>query len=602
MIKFFKNKFFISLFVLVITVIITSSCYATVYVNTLSSETVEAPFTSNDVYSAVPSFNFNSDNCKIFVARWTGDSPSNPLYYITIISNDLDFSYLKPTSNNDSESRPYNSSNTIINAKYVKFYYRADKGFCQMSGSQYVPVNITSYSTGSYIRVGQNISSADSSNYRICSISDVPLYTLNGTQVYEPYTGISTSFDYVLSGVDYDTIRVDISNLDSSLKMFGYYNINNSYEVGDTLNLNSMNSNIRLLSSRIDNSDLWCNINLGEVITYYIVDSDYTILAIGEFNQMAVGDFLYGFNVKNRDAVDFVFVRNGSVYWNNNLNFYYKDSHGDFFINQNSVVSSNEYSFIYNGSFYNSGTYSAKVCDSNDNILASTELFYQSDWSSDVSLTVNSSYYETHVGWNKSCFCISSLSLFGKDISGSDINFTDYKVRWSIPQNVVVDSLEVGSDSYSKRSGTLTCSNSNGLISPVNVKVYVLIRDYVPFDFTFEVYDSNDNLVLTQKLNSDSIVSNKISSNANDVSQPNYDIVNNPNYSGSSNSTSSGNSFDSISNWSVEDYSNLMNTNNTIWQFFKAILGNLPWWITTPLFILILGVVIISLIRFARGA
>lgn len=582
MIKIFKNKFLISLFVLVITIFITSSCYAVGNISDIS-ETCTTPFSLDDVYNEVSSRGFTKANSVVLVTFQQFGDGSNS-YHIFVFSTSTGIAYIKEQAANISTGKAFNSSDSAISCNYYKFYYR-NGAFSHSSALSGTTGNFLGVSGGSITKVGD--------------ISTIPLKAYNGRIIYEPQ-----KFSFDIFGVDYDTVRLEIYNLDSNLKMFGYYNINNSYNVGDILDINSMVSNIRLLSGNNDNTDLWCNINLGEIITYYIVDSDYNILDIGEFNQMAVGDFLYGFNVKNRDAVDFVFVRNGNVYWNNNLNFYYKDSHGTSFINQNSVVSSNEYSLIYNSSYYNSGIYSAKVCDSNDNILASAEVLYQSDWSSELSLNIGSSYYENHVGWYKSCFWITSLSLFGNDITGSSIDFTGYKIRWSIPQNVVVDSLEVGSDSYSKRSGYFTCNNSNGLIAMANVKVYVLIKDYVPFDFTFEVYDSDDNLVLTQKLNSDSIVSTEIVSNENDVEQPNYDIVNNPNYTGSSNSNYSSNSFDynSISDWTVDDYSKLMSTNNTIWEFFKAILGNLPWWITTPFFILILGVVIISLIRFARGA
>lgn len=63
-----------------------------------------------------------------------------------------------------------------------------------------------------------------------------------------------------------------------------------------------------------------------------------------------------------------------------------------------------------------------------------------------------------------------------------------------------------------------------------------------------------------------------------------------------------GSDLSNYENWKIDDYYDLVSTDNFIWQFFKAILFGLPSWITTPLYILIFGVVIITLYRFIRGA
>ncbi|MBR5227689.1 MAG: hypothetical protein IKV94_03535 [Clostridia bacterium] len=60
--------------------------------------------------------------------------------------------------------------------------------------------------------------------------------------------------------------------------------------------------------------------------------------------------------------------------------------------------------------------------------------------------------------------------------------------------------------------------------------------------------------------------------------------------------------FSGIENWKIEDYYDLVSADNFVWKFFKAVLFELPSWITTPLYILIFGVVIITLYRFIRGA
>lgn len=60
--------------------------------------------------------------------------------------------------------------------------------------------------------------------------------------------------------------------------------------------------------------------------------------------------------------------------------------------------------------------------------------------------------------------------------------------------------------------------------------------------------------------------------------------------------------YSDVANMGINDYYNLVNTNNTAWNFFKVILDSLPNWITLPLSLLIFGVVIITLYRFIRGA
>ena len=81
--------------------------------------------------------------------------------------------------------------------------------------------------------------------------------------------------------------------------------------------------------------------------------------------------------------------------------------------------------------------------------------------------------------------------------------------------------------------------------------------------------------------------------------KPDYEITKDENYTPGN---GSGLDVDNIKNWKIEDYKKFIGTDNFIWTFFKAILGNLPWWITTPLTILIFGVVIITLLRLIRGA
>lgn len=60
--------------------------------------------------------------------------------------------------------------------------------------------------------------------------------------------------------------------------------------------------------------------------------------------------------------------------------------------------------------------------------------------------------------------------------------------------------------------------------------------------------------------------------------------------------------YSGVANMGIDDYYNMVNTNNTAWSFLKVILNSLPNWITLPLSLLIFGVVTITLYRFIRGA
>lgn len=79
------------------------------------------------------------------------------------------------------------------------------------------------------------------------------------------------------------------------------------------------------------------------------------------------------------------------------------------------------------------------------------------------------------------------------------------------------------------------------------------------------------------------------------------DVINN---NGTSNNTGVT---DSTTNNYYQDfdssyYENLVSSDNFIWYFFNAILFGLPYWLTTPIYLLLSGVVIITLYRMFRGA
>lgn len=430
-----------------------------------------------------------------------------------------------------------------------------------------------------------------------------PCYIFDNTEItFKNSSGFAfyevapnTSFDYSITGVKRGQTKLTINNLDSSLRMYGYVGLYSCFD-GEILDTTANIENLRLLATKNDNSDLYCYLNEGEEVNYYIVDENNVILDTGYISEMARGNFLYGFEVNN--GIDFVFLKDGQVYWSNDLIFKYNTNNSNT-IQNNDIVSMGVSSYIETNKTVASGTYTGYVYNSSGELLTQSDCDYSNDLSS-LSIKVDTSYHELTVGFNKSCYWLQTIYLSGNNTDGTSIDFSNYSVRWSIPTWVVLDSLEVNGSSYDKYSGTLSGFTSTGILSMFNLKVYELIKDHTKdFNITLQVYDENDTLVLTHVINSDDIISKQVSSEENNVDKEDYDILDNPNYTGGSSNSSNLNN---IQDWTIKDYEKLMSTDNFVWEFFKSILGNLPWWITTPLTILIFGVVIITLIRFARGA
>lgn len=594
MIKKLRLKFVLVFLVLVVSVFITSSCYALTADNIEIVSLSDFGITLEDVYDYISSQNSTSSKFpEDFTHGLIADcNSSGTKLNFMFFHNDSNIDYLVYfTKMSYRTIMGYDSDNVIID-KYVftKVTYNISTSSfsdCYISnmGSIACPANYSG--TSGVLKLLD------------CTTYDIRVNDSNGDLVYEP-SQIDTSFDYSLNGKSRGQVELKIDNLDSSLRMYGYVGCENTFNVGDTLDTSSISSYLRLLAIHSDNSDLNCYLYEGEKLLYYIVDENNIILDIGYISELAEGNFLYGFPVN--DGVDFVFLNNGQVYWNNELTFKYQVDNGSL-LTKNEIVSTGSYSYIESNKTSAKITYNGFVYDSNGDVISSAVTSTTNNLSSLYMKEVNTNYFETKIGLNilihdEACYWLKSIVLAGTDSSGNDIDFSNYSVRWSIPTWLTLDSIEIGTSSYDKFNGVITGFSSNGVLS-IQLKIYELLKNHSKdFDITLEIYNDNGDLVLTYLVNSDDIVRNQILSEENNIDKPSYDITNNPNYTGGSNSYPGS---DNIHNWGVDDFANYLGTNNTMFNFFWAFLNNMPTWISTPLTILLIGLVVITLYKFIRG-
>lgn len=143
-------------------------------------------------------------------------------------------------------------------------------------------------------------------------------------------------------------------------------------------------------------------------------------------------------------------------------------------------------------------------------------------------------------------------------------------------------------------------SNYFDYTSGKTLRIYRGLEDFTG-DLWFRIINkSTGQVVHIKKI---SLVGSKQTTDITDVTifDTEDDVANN---NGTSNSTGV---MDSTSNNFYQDfdssyYENLVSADNFIWYFFNAILFGLPNWLTTPIYLLLSGVVIITLYRMFRGA
>lgn len=191
--------------------------------------------------------------------------------------------------------------------------------------------------------------------------------------------------------------------------------------------------------------------------------------------------------------------------------------------------------------------------------------------------------------------------MSGLNADGSYIDFSGYSVYWEVDTSIIstVTEFEVNNVEASSYYGTFNGFVSNGLtgILSFELDLFLVYSEYTPFNFIFKVYNSSGILVYTYILSSDDFIKKQIEFNDSTGSDKTYNVVESPNYS----NNSTGLNFDNLVNWNEDDYKKLLSTDNFVWQFFLTVINLLPWWIYTPLAILLFGVVFISLLKFIRG-
>lgn len=593
MIKKLSFKLLLVFSVLVVSAIITSSCYAVLTEdNFISFDSLNSGITMKDVYSYIESQNsdhyLDDYNLSKFLARF--DSSSNIIRFEFFDHADLEYIIVSYLSSGYYRGPGYDSYNNMLTKSGMKIYVYYDLNTRTFS------LETASSSANSLFYSGSK--NVDSGVVSYLDITSIDIYYENkDTLIHsgDSYSSSSVNFDYSFLGVKRGQVKLTIDNLDSKYKMYGYVDCKNNFSVGDVLDIKSISSYLRFFTSP-SFPDSYCYLYEGEKLLYYILDNDNVIIDIGYISELAEGYFLYGFSID--DGVDFVFLNNGQVYWNNDFTFKYQFENGKL-LTKNEVVSAGSYTYIISDKTIPNMTYHGYVYDSNNVLICSADAHTSNDLSSFYVQEVTTSYYETHtLIRDQSTYTVQYMTIRGTYSNGDNIDFSNYYLRWSVPTWLTLAGIEIGVESYDKYNGIITGFSDTGVLG-IHLKIREWLSDHKKsFDITLEVFDPDGNLVTTYIINSDEIVRNQILSEENNLDKPSYDIVDNPNYSGGSGNKD----FTDIQNWKIEDYLKLLTTDNFIWEFFKAVISNLPWWITIPITILIFGVVIITLFRFARGA
>ena len=217
MIKNFKNKFLICLFLLVTVFSVTSSCFAltnTYATDTITLEDVET-FISNKYGSQ-----YLFENGGIFVA-----GSVNGIRFIYYYDS-TDVAYLKiQATGSYYQAYPYNSKGENINVNVNNMQLKVAYGS-----------NSLEYFTGSVSQIDSKNSIGNwIKDYVIYSSCTNTILNTDGTVLHEVEASINTSFNYSFEGIKRGQTKLSIDNLDSSLRIYGYVGLNTTFDIGDTL-------------------------------------------------------------------------------------------------------------------------------------------------------------------------------------------------------------------------------------------------------------------------------------------------------------------------------------------------------------------------------
>lgn len=571
MIKLLKNKLFISMFLLVICVFITSSCFAT----ELSEQ-----------YSQYYVLGGSISDLGISTYEYDGSWPVTNLKYGYFKVGEKLYCYMVD-----------GSGDKLVNfKKYTKMWLEGVSG---------VSCHIIEYdfSTNTWGTLYSTSGGVECTTLPITVYSETEysLYLSDGTLVYdyeEIYSKASTDFDYTLKGVSRNELELAVSNLDSSYSIVGFVDNPTEFSVGDTLNVSSYVNYLRLVSFS-DSSVYTCSLYPGETLKYYILDENKTVVDIGVIDELSNGYFLYSYVNEIYKGIDYVFLKNGSFYWDNTLDFVWTDPNG-YQYHDNQIITILSKVIKPNFDVY-SYTVKGTVYDADSNILGQSDCTYIQFLNSFDASIVDTHYSEYNSTPVLGVFSISNIQLSGTDNFGNRLDFSNYYIKWNVdsfPISYAVNSENIflNNSVYSTTSGIFTNITTSGLCL-FNLKYEKRLSNYSCFRFTFDIYNSNNELVKTIIISSDDIAKNQINFDNSNGNNSDYDIKNNPNYGNWTSDVSP----DVINNWKIDDFKNYLGTGNFIWQFFRSILFGFPSWLTIPIYILLSGVVVISLIKFLRG-
>lgn len=572
MIKKFKLKIFICMFVLVAVFSVTSTCFAAFDVSTV--ETCDTPFTLDEVYNEGASLGFTKDNSEVF----TVFSTSLNKYTIWFISTSTGFSYLKSEAPNYIYAVFSDSSGNEIDCHYYQFYY-ADGIYRH----EYA-INKTGDSANFFSRDGcfiGNISTAAVIDYTDNIIYAPNQLSVDVTHEFQIDTSVKVNFA-VNNAPDGTVLKYSLSGVEMSTDLTAPLQLRNpvTYSPGVTNLVVKPNAKVYwalyytdgscLLSDvyqvpeydvQLENADkdIECELKYSDDYTYAVLTAT---LKNGVFSDKLVYSEFFSLNIST-GKLDYGYqnfpgslniTKNGKYY------LYALDNLGNVFessvINVTDIFNFNDTDFSYsieNDSTLHGG-YKLNITPIVKN------------WSNKVNILYNIELTSGH-----------QLATVTVDTEYPDLSYVD-----SIVGNYGSDN-SVGAPIYF--NGRIMSGDVIRIFSPSNN-----LED-LKGNITFKIYKKSDNSLVFEKtytLEVSAFTSGNITNGTSGG------------VSGSlpSNSTNSSdftnNDYGKVT-WS--DISNMISTDSNFWQIIKVILNCLPAWITAPIFFFISAVVTICLTK-----
>ena len=210
MIKNLRLKFVLVFLLLVVSVFITSSCYAVFtvsneYPEQLSRENIRNMLLANETYSSY------ADGIYFCYYEETSDS-----WRVTVYENVFDsFTY-----DDSSNFMIYNYKENHESADNISFIWSISSSSFSTTFSESTTSAKKKYFPDDYL----------------IGYTDLYIYDMSSNVLYEPTVipaAPETTFDYTIVGTKRGQVKLSISGLDSSLNMYGYVGCENIFEIGD---------------------------------------------------------------------------------------------------------------------------------------------------------------------------------------------------------------------------------------------------------------------------------------------------------------------------------------------------------------------------------